>query len=191
MEAHGATHIIGFLKIVVLFSEYHIRGTPRWKCAITSIDSFCLWIHSLERGVRVVAAHNFAVYFFLFYLTQFYISNCSTTFSTQKSTQTLFALQFFTSLIGGLVCPPPLLSLYQQHRNCSLMQNMLSWCLHVSSKPSQRFNNTKYCTSSLPPCLPPFLIGSHLCTLVTQSAPSPPEPAGQEAQALRVPTAGV
>ena len=45
-----------------------------------------------------------------------------------------------------------------------------------------------------PPSLPPlllFLIGSHLCILVTQSAPSPPEPAGQEAQALRVPTAGV
>lgn len=91
--------------------------------------------------------------------------------------------------------PPPLL--HQHHRNCSLMQNMLSWCLRVSSEPSQRFNNTKYCTSStLPLCLPLppsllFLIGSHLCTLVTQSAPSPPEPAGQEAQALRVPTAGV
>lgn len=92
-----------------------------------------------------------------------------------------------------VVFPPPLLLYYQQHRNCSLMQNMLSWCLHVSSEPSQRFNNTKYCTSSSPSLfsLPPFLIGSHLCILVTQSAPSPPEPAGQEAQALRVPTAGV
>lgn len=49
--------------------------------------------------------------------------------------------------------PPPLL--HQHHRNCSLMQNMLSWCLRVSSEPSQRFNNTKYCTSStLPLCLP-------------------------------------
>lgn len=31
---------------------------------------------------------------------------------------------------------------------------MLSWCLHVSSKSSQRFNNTKYCTSSYLPSLP-------------------------------------
>lgn len=101
--------------------------------------------------------------------------------------------------LGGVPLLPLLPSslLHQHHRNCSLMQNMLSWCLRVSSEPSQRFNNTKYCTSStLPLCLPLppsllFLIGSHLCTLVTQSAPSPPEPAGQEAQALRVPTAGV
>lgn len=98
--------------------------------------------------------------------------------------------------LGGVPLLPSSL-LHQHHRNCSLMQNMLSWCLRVSSEPSQRFNNTKYCTSStLPLCLPLppsllFLIGSHLCTLVTQSAPSPPEPAGQEAQALRVPTAGV
>lgn len=55
------------------------------------------------------------------------------------------------------VFPPPLLSLHQQHRNCSLMQNMLSQCLHVSSEPSQRFNNTKYCTSSLPRSCPPSL----------------------------------
>lgn len=98
--------------------------------------------------------------------------------------------------LGGVPLLPSSL-LHQHHRNCSLMQNMLSWCLRVSSEPSQRFNNTKYCTSStLPLCLPLppsllFLIGSHLCILVTQSAPSPPEPAGQEAQALRVPTAGV
>ena len=66
---------------------------------------------------------------------------------------------------------------YQQRRNCSLMQNRLSWCLHVSSEPSQRFNNTKYCTSSLcpfNPSLPLLLIGSHLCILVTQSGPVSP-----------------
>lgn len=35
------------------------------------------------------------------------------------------------------------------------MQSMLSWCLRVSSNPSQRFNNIKYCTSSLVSSLPP------------------------------------
>ena len=57
--------------------------------------------------------------------------------------------------IGFIPTSPPLLSvslsLDQQHENCSLRQNMFSWCLHVSSEPSQRFNNTKYCTSSSPP----------------------------------------
>lgn len=122
--------------------------------------------------------------------------NCSSL--TTRSIQTDGNCRLDETL-GGVPLLPLLPSslLHQHHRNCSLMQNMLSWCLRVSSEPSQRFNNTKYCTSStLPLCLPLppsllFLIGSHLCTLVTQSAPSPPEPAGQEAQALRVPTAGV
>lgn len=68
-EAQGAARVIGFLKIVFLFSEYHIRATQRWKHAIIFMDIFFLWVHSLEREVRVVAIHIYCcsfLYFFFF-----------------------------------------------------------------------------------------------------------------------------
>lgn len=115
---------------------------------------------------------------------------------TQRHALTALRLFWFEPLwqtpMNWVIFPPPSsLSLsFSLLVNCPLTRNTLSWCLCVSSKSSPRFDNTKYRPSShCPPSS--SLTGSHLCTLVTQSAPSPPELADQQAQALRVSTAGV
>lgn len=76
-------------------------------------------------------------------------------------------------LINWVVFPPPLLSfsaskLFTDPRHVELV----SPCI---IQVSQRFNSTKYCTSSHPPSpTSPFLIGSHLCILGDPERPVSP-----------------